>query len=79
VKGELYSSLLQDSLVKYQEPGTSIPQSQGSSVSLSSDGRVLVQGAYADNGERGSPSLLHFAAAENFRRRVFSARWFMEH
>jgi hypothetical protein len=45
-------------LVKYQETGTGFTQYQGASVSLSADGRVLVQGAYYDLGMRGSPSLL---------------------
>jgi hypothetical protein len=56
-KGELYSSLIQGTLVKYQETGIAGTQQQGNSVSLSADGRVMVQGAYADNGYRGSPSL----------------------
>jgi hypothetical protein len=56
-KGELYSSLVQGTLVKYQESGTA-GQQQGNSVSISADGRVMVQGAYFDNNGRGSPSLL---------------------
>jgi hypothetical protein len=57
-KGELYASLVQGTLVKYQEGGTAGTQKQGISVSISSDGRVMVQGAYLDNSGRGSPFLL---------------------
>jgi hypothetical protein len=62
-KGELYSSLIQGTLVKYQESGIGNPQYQGQSVSMSLDGRVMVQGAYRDNVSTGSPSLLCSAAA----------------
>jgi hypothetical protein len=42
-------------LLKYQEVGTAGQQWQGNSVSLSSDGRVMVQGAHWDNSGRGGP------------------------
>jgi hypothetical protein len=45
-------------LVKDQEAGTAGHQQQGVSVAVSLDGRVMVQGAHYDNGQRGSPSLL---------------------
>jgi hypothetical protein len=61
-KGELYTSLIQGMLVKYQESGIGNPQYRGA-VLFSSDGRVMVQGAYYDNVERGSPVSTRFAAA----------------
>jgi hypothetical protein len=52
--GEVYTGRSQESLVKYQEGGTAgTSQYQGGAVSISADGRVMVQGAWNDNDGRG--------------------------
>jgi hypothetical protein len=89
--GELYSSLIQGTLVKYQETGTPGQQNQGYSVSISADGRVMVQGAYYDNVGIGSESiflqqpaalargmwLVLLVRSSDFCLSVFLARWFV--
>jgi hypothetical protein len=55
--GEVYTSLLSSSLLKHQEINTSLPQFQGYSVAISGDGRVMVQGAFYDEVNKGSQFL----------------------
>jgi len=56
--GEVYTSLLSSSLLKHQQVGVGlVRQYQGYAVAISGDGRVMVQGAFFDDVDKGSQFL----------------------